>query len=87
MNKFRHNDCINFSPIDAAKGICRLANTMINIDGNVCNAFKEAPKCRNCHHFKDPDEDEIGICKGLDKEDWTFGDLHAMTCTKHIFKK
>ncbi len=82
----KHNDCLHFAPIDAAKGICRIENVMVNIDHTVCENFKAVPKCRNCSHFKDPNKDEIGTCVGLEKKDWTFGDLNALTCSGHKFK-
>jgi 4-hydroxyphenylacetate decarboxylase small subunit len=86
VSKSKHNDCLNFSPVDASKGICRITGSMINIDSEVCSKFDLAPKCRNCEYFKKPDKDEIGICLGLNKEDWTFGDLNAITCKGHKFK-
>lgn len=76
----KHNDCVNFCPIDVAKGICRLTNSMIFIDTNTCENFKEACKCRNCENFKNPNNDNIGTCVGLKKESWTFGELNALTC-------
>ncbi|WP_252229679.1 4-hydroxyphenylacetate decarboxylase small subunit [Clostridium sp. ZBS15] len=76
----KHNDCLNFSSIDAAKGICRISNQMIFIDTPICNNFNEAHKCRNCTNFKNPDKDNMGTCTGLKIEAWTFGDLSAATC-------
>ncbi|CAH2214872.1 4-hydroxyphenylacetate decarboxylase small subunit [Tepidibacter aestuarii] len=83
----KHNDCLNFSPMDAAKGICRVTGNMINIDSDVCEVFELCPKCRNCSNFKNSDKDELGMCTGLDKDNWTYGDLNAVTCNSHEFKK
>ncbi len=79
-NENRHIDCMNFSPIDAAKGICRLTESMIPIDSDICPNFREKRKCENCVNFKSPDKDNIGTCIGLEKDDWTFGELNAVTC-------
>jgi len=86
MGKSKHNDCLNCSPIDAAKGICRITNEMVNIDSEVCNRFELVPKCKNCQYFKERKEDNLGTCTGLEKEDWTFGDLNSITCKGHKFK-
>jgi 4-hydroxyphenylacetate decarboxylase small subunit len=85
--KLNHNDCLNFCSIDAAKGICRLSKQTINIDSDICNSLVLAPKCNNCIHFDKPDDKGIGTCKGLEKEDWTFGGLCAVTCKAHEFKR
>lgn len=76
----KHNDCLNFSNIDAAKGICRLTKQLIIIDSDVCENLKLAPKCKNCKSFEKTNEDGTGICRGLTKEDWTFESLSAVTC-------
>jgi len=76
----KHNDCENFSPIDVAKGICRLSNKMVFIDTPVCESFIAVSKCKNCSSFKNPNKDNIGTCVGLKKESWTYGDLNAVTC-------
>lgn len=84
--KFKHNDCENFSPVDAAKGICRLSGNFVYIDTNVCPNFTEIPKCRNCRFFENPDEQEIGVCKGAHMEGYTYGDLKAVTCEGYKVK-
>ncbi len=84
--ELKHNDCLNFSSIDAAKGICRLTKQLINIDTDVCESLRLAPKCKNCKSFTNPNEDGTGICKGLEKEHWTFESLSAVTCKGHKFK-
>ena len=85
--KLKHNDCLNFCSIDAAKGMCRITKQLINIDSDICEGLVLAPKCNNCKHFNNPDEKGIGICSGLSKEDWTFGSLSAVTCKGHEFKR
>lgn len=79
----KHNDCLNFCSIDAAKGICRLTKEFINIDSCICKSLVLAPKCGNCKNFKISDNNGIGICKGLEHEDWTFSSLSAITCRGH----
>lgn len=81
----KHNDCLNFCSIDAAKGICRLTKGFVNIDSDICECLVLAPKCNNCRNFHEPDEKGVGICKGLEYEDWTFGELSTITCEGHEF--
>jgi 4-hydroxyphenylacetate decarboxylase small subunit len=79
-NNMKHSDCVNFSPVDAAKGICRLSNSMVFIDTEVCENFREACKCGNCKNFKNSNNDNVGTCVGFKKEAWTYADLNAVTC-------
>lgn len=83
----KHNDCLNFSPIDAVKGICRLTKDIVNIDSGTCKNIAIVPKCKNCKHFGASDVNGIGLCKGLSKDDWTFESLNAITCKGHEFKQ
>ena len=76
----KHSDCVNFSVIDAAKGICRVSNQVIFIDTPVCKKFNEINKCGNCLNFKEPNKDNIGTCVGFKKEAWAFKELNAITC-------
>lgn len=82
----KHIDCANFSPIDAAKGICRLSEKMVAIDSETCPNFKEKKKCCNCANFKNPDKDGMGTCVGMAKEAWTYKDLCAVTCEGYKVK-
>lgn len=82
----KHNDCLNFCSIDAAKGMCRLTKQVVNIDSDTCGSLVLAPKCNNCRHFDNPDDKGIGMCSGLSKENWTFGSLNAITCIGHEFR-
>lgn len=79
----KHNDCVNFCGIDAAKGICRVTNEMVFIDTKVCKEFSEVSKCRNCGNFKNPSKDNVGTCIGFKKEAWAFAELNATTCEKY----
>ena len=83
----KHSDCKNFTPVDAFKGLCRANGGMVMIDSDTCPQFAAAPKCRNCVHFCDPNEEEIGICKGLEKEYWAYADLNAKTCEGYQAKE
>lgn len=83
----KHNDCLNFCSIDANKGICRVTKNLIYIDTDTCSKFDLAPKCNNCENFHNADENGIGICKGLSKEDWVYGSLNAVTCNGHKFNR
>lgn len=82
----KHNDCLHFCNIDAAKGICRVTKQLINIDSDVCDRLVLAPKCKNCEQFHDADENNLGICKGLAKDDWVYGSLSAVTCKAYTLR-
>ena len=79
----KHNDCLNFTAIDVAKGICRVNNQVVFTDSNVCPNFEVLPKCKTCTCFKNADEDNIGCCTGFKKEAWTYGELNATTCENY----
>lgn len=83
----KHNDCVNFSSIDVAKGICRLSNQMVFIDVPVCEEFNEVSKCKNCSNFKNPNKDNMGTCVGLKKHSWTYGELNTVTCEGYEVNK
>jgi 4-hydroxyphenylacetate decarboxylase small subunit len=76
----KHNDCKNFTDLDVFKGYCRKIDALVLIDVPTCKNFAEKPKCRNCTHFSNPDEFEIGSCVGLSKEYWSYGEMNAKTC-------
>ncbi|PAB57849.1 4-hydroxyphenylacetate decarboxylase small subunit [Anaeromicrobium sediminis] len=78
--KFNHSDCLNFATIDVAKGFCRVTNEVILTDTDICPKFSQSSKCKNCAHFSNPNEDNIGTCSGLEDRSWTYGDLNAITC-------
>jgi len=78
--KLKHSDCLNFTTIDAAKGICRVLNQVVFIDTDTCSEYEELPKCKNCKFFNEPNKENIGTCTGLSKESWTYGELIGITC-------
>lgn len=83
----KHSDCKNFTSIDVFKGYCRRIKDFVLIDAPTCPAFMEAPKCRNCRHFCSADEDEIGLCKGMSREYWAYGEMNAKTCEGYSVKQ
>lgn len=85
-NGLKHNDCRNFAPVDVAKGICRIKNELIFIDGEPCEKFEMLPKCKNCGHFINVDKDDIGTCKGFKDNYWAFGENIAVTCENYQVK-
>jgi 4-hydroxyphenylacetate decarboxylase small subunit len=78
--KLKHDDCMNFATVDAAKGICRKTNQLIFTDTDVCENLQLMPKCKNCINFKNADKESIGVCHGLEKQDWSYGELAALNC-------
>lgn len=78
--KLNHSDCLNFTTIDAAKGICRVLNKVVFIDTDICSSYEKLPKCKNCSFFNNPNADNVGTCTGLNKEAWTYGELIGITC-------
>ncbi|GEA33677.1 MULTISPECIES: 4-hydroxyphenylacetate decarboxylase small subunit [Clostridium] len=80
----RHYDCKNYINLDCEKGMCALCKAIVPIDGensNACPKFKPADKCSNCKNFSKPDKYGIGICTGLEKENWTYSSMNACTCS------
>ncbi|WP_061995241.1 4-hydroxyphenylacetate decarboxylase small subunit [Clostridium sp. ATCC 25772] len=82
-----HGECKNFCNVDASKGICRISKKFVSIDEEGCNKFELTPKCGNCINFKNEDKKGIGLCTGLEKENWSFKTLNAITCKKHEFNE
>ncbi|CZR95415.1 MULTISPECIES: 4-hydroxyphenylacetate decarboxylase small subunit [unclassified Clostridioides] len=83
----KHSDCMNFCAVDATKGICRLSKQMLNLDDEACEELKVMPKCKNCKNFVDVNDEGIGKCVGLEKEDWVYSTLNAITCEGHMFNE
>lgn len=71
---------MNFSPIDAVKGICRLSGSLIPADDSGCERSVPLPRCGTCKFLINCSEDGVGTCTGLKKEDWTYSALCAVTC-------
>jgi len=85
---FKHHDCRNFLPVDAAKGICNRTKQMVLIDSPVCENFNELPKCRNCSNYAagGMDKETLGICEAGSTKPWTFEDLIAVNCEMYVKK-
>ena len=47
----KHSDCKNFVQFDVFKVFCRKNGGFVLIDTDICPAFAEKAKCRNCSHF------------------------------------
>lgn len=74
-----HNDCMNFCPVDVAKGICRRTNTLTLIDSQTCECYLQLPKCKFCRNYI-PTEDNLGLCKAEKDEAWAYPEMVAVTC-------
>ncbi|MCD8359821.1 MAG: 4-hydroxyphenylacetate decarboxylase small subunit [Acidaminococcaceae bacterium] len=48
--------------------------------------FDPIAKCKCCKCFVEADENNIGICDGFKKKDWTYGDLKAVYCEQFTRK-
>ena len=77
-----HTDCLNFIPIDVAKGFCNMIKGNVVVDSPVCSRFEQVAKCRVCARFSSPDEKGIGKCGGFSEESWTFAGLKAVNCER-----
>lgn len=86
FEKLNHSDCLNFTTIDVAKGICGITKEVVFIDTVVCEKYEKLPKCKHCKFFTNPNKDNIGTCTGLSKEGWTQGELITVTCEGYITK-
>ena len=82
----KHCDCKNYVNLDCEKGICNVTKTLVMLDGEgsaTCPRFEEAPKCRNCKNFSNPDKYDIGKCTGFEKEAWAYATCSAYTCERY----
>lgn len=52
-----------------------------------CPEIKVMPKCKNCKNFVEANDEGIGKCVGLEKEDWVYSTLNAITCEGHVFNE
>ncbi len=85
--KLKHIDCLNFIPVDVAKGICNFHSKEILVEGNICENFKLMPECNNCSYFMEPDSKGTGKCAGFSDNYWTFASLKAVNCEKYNMKE
>lgn len=83
MNK-NHRDCINFAPIDVAKGVCHLSGVLTASDERTCLSYKSLPKCENCLNYKELSvEDGTGECTAERTNFMAYKDMTAVTCKWH----
>ena len=80
----RHNDCLNFLPVDVAKGFCRRTDELILTDSETCEHFNALPKCKNCAQFLPQDGGALGVCRAEKSQPWTFKDLIAVTSEMYV---
>ena len=80
----KHFECRNYVNLDCDKGMCAITKAIVPMDGegsDACGQFVQAPFCKNCSYFKEPNEYGVGTCTGLEKENWAFATCAATTCT------
>ncbi|WP_019878802.1 4-hydroxyphenylacetate decarboxylase small subunit [Succinispira mobilis] len=81
--KYNHLDCVNFTPIDVAKGFCNAHHAQIMlIDSDTCPMFEAKQKCKFCSNLADIDEKGMGTCQGYAKKDWAYAEMAAPFCEK-----
>lgn len=60
---------------------------MINLDDVVCLEIKVMLKCKNCKNFVEVNDEGIGKCVGLEKEDWVYLILNVIICEGYVFNE
>ena len=81
-----HRDCLNFAPIDVAKGLCHLSKEIINADAEQCSNFAPIAKCKRCLHFTVEDgKVELGFCAASPHTPPfpAYPDMVAVTCSDY----
>jgi 4-hydroxyphenylacetate decarboxylase small subunit len=79
----KHSDCLNYIPVDVAKGFCVRENGIVTLDSNPCELAKSRPKCKYCSNYYFQEKavnNGDGICKGFEKESWVYGELSSENC-------
>ena len=77
----KHDDCMNLSTIDVAKGYCHCNKATVLIDTPICPKFSLRKKCGNCKNFKrDEKEENLGVCMAEKHQPWTYPDLITQSC-------
>ncbi len=84
IKTLHHNDCMNFCPLDVAKGLCRRKNELTLIDSNTCDCYVKLPKCKFCVNYV-ASGDNLGICKAEKDEPWAYPEMIAVTCEMFSF--
>ncbi len=79
-----HNDCLNFCPLDVAKGLCRRTNELTLIDTDTCECYERLPKCKFCANYV-ATGDGMGICKAEKGDPWAYPEMIAVTCEWFAF--
>ena len=79
----RHSDCLNFCPVDVAKGVCRRTGELTIIDSNTCECYQPLPKCKFCAHYVSAEE-QLGLCKAEAGHPWAYGEMIAVTCEMFV---
>ena len=85
----KHVDCKYYIHLDVEKGMCGLTKLIVPIDGvgsEACTKFVEAEKCGNCKNFTQSDKYGIGLCTGLEKENWAYSSCGACGCSGYQAK-
>jgi len=80
---YKHTDCIYFSNVDAAKGICRISGEITLIDSPVCENFERKASCKLCRNFRKTVEPTIGECLASKEGYWSYEDLNAENCENY----
>ena len=76
METKNHQDCENYTAIDAFKGLCRRNKEIKMADEVVCDDLIPMKKCRYCKHYTTGKE-FLGMCMG---KTMVYPDLLAKTC-------
>ncbi len=78
-----HSDCLNFCPVDVAKGLCRRTGKLTIIDSDTCDCYKQLPKCKFCANYIAAEE-QLGLCKAEAGNPWAYKEMIAVTCEMFV---
>jgi 4-hydroxyphenylacetate decarboxylase small subunit len=76
----KNRDCLNFAPVDVAKGICRVRKQLVLADGEACEFFEKLPKCKHCANYSPGEEEYLGTCAASTSRPMTYPDLIGVNC-------
>jgi|GEM_PF-551502 len=80
-NKILYRDAMNYSNIDAIKGIDLLTKEIVMGDDLAPVGYKIKPKCKFCNKFlPDSKNGSLGICKASKNDFMAYPDMIAVTC-------
>ena len=74
-----HLDCKYYLNTDVFKGLCKRDKSVINAEGEACEHFENARKCKHCSNFT-LTQDELGLC--MKKFD-AYPEMLAVTCNDY----